>query len=344
MIHSKLHVDLGWLNKISINLERFKKIKTDTYNCRCLICGDSKTRSNVTRLYFYAKKGNLNVFCQNCGYSHSFFTFMKEIFPSHFEEYKRETMFDTFNQKTQRKTEINLQPRLPKLPSVDNVKIEDFKRNMVSVLDLEESHPAKKMLRGRAFSETEMSRLYYTDDFKYLAQTLNEESTEKLRDGEPRIIIPFISPTGVVEMIQGRSLDKNSKLKYISIKRHDDVEKVYGLYELDKTKTRYCVEGPFDSLFVDNCIATCDANLTRVDADCYIWDVQPRNKDVCKYMEAAIESNKKLVIWPFSPSKKLDINDMIKAGVSRKEIMKVIKDNTFSGLTAKVKFMQWKKV
>lgn len=62
-------------------------------------------------------------------------------------------------------------------------------------------------------------------------------------------------------MVQGRSLIADHRLKYISVKTSDDIDKIYGKYELDTSKTTYCVEGPLDSLFIDNCVATCDANL-----------------------------------------------------------------------------------
>lgn len=344
MIHTKLHVDLAWLNRVSMSLERFKKVKTDTFNCRCPICGDSKKSAKAARFYFYAKKGKLNAFCHNCGYSHSFFVFMKDAFPSHFEEYKRETLFDAFKQSQAPRQ--SQQPILEQAVTVSKgIAFDDFKRMTTCIADLSDTHFAKQFLVDRAFSEKELRRLYFVSDFKMLASVMNAEASEKLIDGEPRVVIPFVTRVGYVEMMQGRDLlGKNAKVKYLSIKAHDDVDKIYGLYELDDNRTSYCVEGPLDSLFVDNCVASCDANLTRVKADVYIWDCQARNKEVCRYMEEAIEAGKAVVIWPFAASKKLDINDMIKAGVSREQLMKTIRDNTFSGLTAKVKFMQWKKV
>lgn len=61
-------------------------------------------------------------------------------------------------------------------------------------------------------------------------------------------------------------------------------------------------------------------------------------------MEQAIEEGHSLVVWPFSPAKKVDINDMIKEGVTRQQLMTVIEKSTYKGLTAKMKFMQWKRL
>ena len=53
---------------------------------------------------------------------------------------------------------------------------------------------------------------------------------------------------------QGRSFG-NEKPKYITLKLSPDKSKVYGLNRVDKSKHILVVEGPIDSLFLDNCIA-----------------------------------------------------------------------------------------
>ena len=349
MINQKYHVDIAWINRLSYSLTRFKKVKTDVYNCRCPICGDSKKNKRIGRFYFYKKKQKMNVMCHNCGYSKSLFNFIKDQFPFDFEEYKKETIFDSFkpreltkigqNRPTVTPVDDNTLEELSETHSVENVL-----GDCINMSDLPDTHFAKSYLLGRSFSEKELERLYFSDNFKSVAAKLNAESADKLPEKESRIIIPFVNEYGQVEMLQGRSLDPTARIKYVSIKVNDEVEKVYGLYEANRDKTTYCVEGPFDSLFVDNCLASCDANLTRVDADVFIWDNQPRNKDVLKYMEAAIEAKKKVVIWPFVPKEKMDINDLIKKGVTREQLMKTIKKSTYSGLTARMKFMEWKKL
>ena len=41
---------------------------------------------------------------------------------------------------------------------------------------------------------------------------------------------------------------------------NDDAPKVFGLEQIDKTKTVYVTEGPFDSTFIRNSIAMCGAD------------------------------------------------------------------------------------
>lgn len=346
MIAPKLHTDLYWMNRLSVSLQLFKKVKSDVWVCRCPVCGDSKSCKKKARFYFYIKKGSLKVKCHNCGFpeqynTNSFYSFVKYAFPNVFEEYKKETLLGSFLASTNNEKETPVTTHTNKEPS-SLIHINEFKKHLTPLLCLLETNEYRKYLQKRGFTEQELSRLYLSDNFQDTARLINKESAETLIK-EPRIVIPFINPDGYVEMIQGRTLNDYG-IKYISIKANDDIEKIYGLYELDRSKTVYCVEGPFDSLFVDNCIATCDASLTRVEADVYIWDNQCRNRDVIKHMETAIENGKKIVVWPRSTDKKEDINDLIKSGFTRKDIMKLIESNTYCGNMAKLKLAQWKRV
>ena len=51
-----LFVDLKYLRLISSQLPLFKQKNNNLYNCRCIICGDSSTKKNRARGYFYAVK------------------------------------------------------------------------------------------------------------------------------------------------------------------------------------------------------------------------------------------------------------------------------------------------
>lgn len=348
-VSPKLHIDLAWMSRISVGLLKFKKVKTDVWNCRCPLCGDSSTNSKKARFFFYVKKGNLNTFCHKCNHSSSFYSFMKLQYVSQFDEYQKETLFDSMASKASKRTETLLDTtlggdtseRLAKQRS-RGISLDVFKKITTNILDLDPNHFARLTLTERAFSEEEMGRLYYTDNFMAVSSMLDRESSKKLKV-EPRILIPFVDKDARVVMLQGRALTPGG-LKYISIKCDESIEKLYGLYEQDLSKTTYCVEGPFDSLFVDNCVATCDSNLTRSTADVLVFDNEPRNAAIVKTIESAINDGRAVVIWPTSPNSKEDINDLVKRGITKQQIMKIIKENTYKGLTAKVKFMAWKRV
>ncbi len=268
---------------------------------------------------------------------------MKEHNPLDFDVYKKETLFDTFKQAEQTHSVVTQLIQENVVECEIGVLYREFIKHCVPVVSLDSKHPALLYLKGRGLTVLEYGKLLYTDNFAEVACLIDPVAGKDLKK-EPRIVIPFVTPEGRVEMIQGRSLDADSKLRYISIKASDDVVKVFGRYGLDDTEVVRCVEGPLDSLFVDNCIATCDANLNRSDADVLIWDIQPRNNAILKYMEEAIDTKRSLVIWPMVPDKKLDINDLVKKGVTRKQLMNMIDKHTFTGITAKLKFTQWKQM
>lgn len=340
-------VDLQWLHNISHRFEKFKSTSatTNVFNCRCPICGDSYKNKSKARFYFYTKQHALNTICHNCGYSHSFWTFMKDVCPNEFDEYKRDQMKarldDIGNVSSNRSAEPIVTIKQDEKPS--QASTQTSLDGTEKVLDLPLDHPARAYLKSRGFGQREMSRLLWSDDFKLTANSISQEELSEDFPSDGRIIIPFYNESGHIEMIQGRSLS-NKGLRYLSIKSHPDVDKIYGKYEVDRSKTVYCVEGPFDSLFVDNCLATCDANLTRAKADVYVFDNQPRSPDIVKIMRRTIDAGYSVVVWPTSPDGKEDINDMILSGTTRSQLMSILKRNTVKGPMALLAFNRWRKV
>lgn len=344
MMTFDLATDLTWLTYISHRLPRFKKASSasNVFNSRCIVCGDSDRDSKKARCFFYERGFQLNVFCHNCGYSKSFYNFMKDVVPDEFEAYKRDQMLERFKRSSKRSKpeaassikETTNDAETPYLKGLDGT---------VSVSSLDSDHPAVEWLRNRGLGAKEMSRLLYTDNFLVPAQQLSPEPLSANFPTDPRIVIPFYNEEGTIEMVQGRALN-NKGLRYISIKANEQVDKVYGKYEADPNKTTYCVEGPFDSLFIDNCLATCDSSLTRIDADVYIWDNEPRNPEIVDLMEQAIDRGLRVVVWPTSPNNKQDVNDMILDGVSRSKLKSIIDSNAVSGPRAKLMLMRWRRV
>ena len=104
------------------------------------------------------------------------------------------------------------------------------------------------------------------------------------------------------------------------------------------------VEGPFDSTFISNSIAMCGADTGL---DClngydliYVYDNEPRNQEICNRISKCIKKGNKVIIWPSFINQK-DVNDMILSGHN---VMDVLQSNTYSGLKAKIKFNNWKKI
>ena len=156
------------------------------------------------------------------------------------------------------------------------------------------------------------------------------------------LLIPFRDEQGEIFAYQGRAFGKEIP-KYITIKLKER-DKIFGLDRVDISKHFYVVEGPLDSLFIDNCLAVGGSDFDRLEGDfTVIFDNEPRNKEINKQIEKIIDKGCSIVLWPEQVKEK-DINDMILSGISKKEVQNIITQNTFSGASAKLRFVEWRKI
>jgi hypothetical protein len=197
----------------------------------------------------------------------------------------------------------------------------------------------------RKIPKEKFKQLYYISNIKDIVQ-LNDSYKESIKGEEPRLVLPFYDELGQLSGVTCRAL-RGEALRYITVKVKDNTPLIFGINDIDKKKAIHVVEGPIDSLFVDNCIAVGGSSFSKLaqldlpkDNLVIIFDNQPRNKEVCAIIEKNIDQGYKIVIWPQTLQEK-DINDMVLAG---KNVSRIIKENTFSGLTAKAKFYSWKRV
>ena len=319
-------VDVKYINLISSRFQKFKKVNNNLYNFRCPICGDSQKNKNKARGYLYQVKNNTNFKCHNCGVNVSFNNFLKQIDTTIHKQYIFEKFKEGHTGKNFTAEEPVFKFETPKFkPKLDLPKAK-------------ENIEAKKYLESRKLNP---DKFYYTDTFKSLANSFKVVFDDTTKD-EPRIIIPLFYQNTLVGF-QGRSLGPN-KIKYITIMLDDDAPKIYGLDEVQKSKTVYITEGPFDSTFIRNAIALCgaDGDVAKwgIDNCVWIYDNEPRNSEILSRISRVIGDGQKVVIWPSSIKEK-DINDMVLSGL---DVQSVIESNTYSGLEAKLKFTTWKKI
>jgi hypothetical protein len=120
--------------------------------------------------------------------------------------------------------------------------------------------------------------------------------------------------------------------------------KIYGLNRINETKPVYIVEGPFDSLFLDNSVAMAGSDIDprTYNWSDYIWvyDNEPRNREIVNRISKSIDRGDKVVIWPHNLQQK-DINDMFLSGHNVKSM---VESNIYQGIEAKIKLNSWKKV
>ena len=142
---------------------------------------------------------------------------------------------------------------------------------------------------------------------------------------------------------QGRALGP-SKIKYITIMIDDEAPKIYGLDNIRRDAPVFITEGPFDSTFLRNSIAMCgadgDVGKWGVSTPVWVYDNEPRNKEITTRISNTIDRGESVVIFPDYVTQK-DINDMVLAG---HDVQSMVESNTYKGLEAKLKFTVWKKL
>lgn len=329
-----LYIDKKYVALISSKLDQYKQKSEFLWNFRCPLCGDSKKNKYKARGYIYRTKSDLFYSCHNCGMSLPFVKFLKSVDLPMYNQYRLE--------KFQNKATSNAPAS--KMVSTKPVFNVSKRWNVLSIESLPDTHSAKKFLLKRKIPTSELKNLFYTDDFaSFVKDSLGVD--KELKKNDPRIIIPFNDGNGHLLGVQGRAL-VDSNVKYITIKINDDVPKIYGLNRVFLDKPLYVVEGPFDSMFLPNCLAMMESDLYSVfsiighDKDCVlVFDNEPRNPQIVNQMEKAIKANKKICIWPNNIDQK-DVNDMFLAGLEPRSI---IDSNTFSGPMAVLRFNSWKK-
>ena len=319
-------VDVKYINEISHRLSKFKKVKNNLYNFRCPICGDSQKHRNKARGFLYGIKANVNFKCHNCGASMSFNNFLKQIDTTVHKQYILEKFKDGNTGKNFVIEEPKFEFEAPKFKPKLNLPTADA------------NPAAKEYLERRKLNPT---KFYYTDRFRQWTNTQKWTFDDVTYD-EPRIIIPLVYMNTIIGF-QGRSLGPN-KVKYITVMLNEEAPKIYGLDTISKKSPVYVVEGPFDSCFLSNSVALCgsDGDVACLEGSSivFVYDNEPRNREIVARVERCIERGDRTVIWP-SNIKEKDINDMVLSG---HDVQKVIESNTYDGLEAKLKFTTWKRI
>ena len=331
-------IDRTFLLRASPKLQRFTQKKTDLYNFRCPLCGDSQKNKTKCRGFVYRKKDDYFYMCHNCSVSTTFYNFLKQVDESLIKEYQLERYRNGTERGNYTKPDFSEAKEKPVFK--ERIRLE-------SIESLPEEHFAKRYIKSRKIPVVFESQLYFAPDFKQFVETLGIEK-ENLHKDDQRLVIPFYDSKKNLIAIQGRALGK-SELRYITIKLNDDFDKVFGLDRINQDEMIYVVEGPIDSMFLKNAVATADANLESItklfdkSQVTLVFDNEPRNKQIVEKINLAIDNHFNVVIWPeFIDSK--DINEMVLDGFSPDEIQDIISKNTFVNLRAKMEFVNWKKI
>jgi transcription elongation factor Elf1 len=332
-----MYIDVKYANLLAPRLDRYRVTKNNPYTAsfRCPLCGDSQKSKSKTRGYFYVAYQKLRMKCHNCAASLNFNNFLKQLDNDLYKQYTLET----FGGRGEAVPDIDMTMKRPVFDKPEPSLLDEL---MDRLDTLPGDHEAIRYVEGRLIPKNRYHRLFYIDDVSKIAQ-LDEKYKEKILGKESRIALPFYNRQGRLTGLTMRALGEH-KLRYISINIVEGVPQIYNLDKVNFNRKVICVEGAFDSLFLNNAVAVGGSSMKAVrkllpkDA-IYVFDNEPRNSEICKLIHKQIESGFTVCIWPKNIEEK-DINEMVKTGL---EVEDIIHSISCAGLEARMKFSQWRK-
>ena len=331
-------VDLQYATMLSSRLDRFKVRSTNPYkiNFRCPVCGDSQTSKTKARGWLLEKDNSFHFYCHNCGASQSFSYFLKSIDGMAYNDYIAEKFV-----KDVKKSDTSILEKTKFEKPVFNV---DPLKQLKKVSQLSTDHPLKKYVVKRGIPPQHHYRMYFAPKFKTWINSIIPNKFENVGKDEPRLVIPYFDENGKMFGVSARGFDPNG-VRYITI-MFEERSKIFGLDTVNFEQTYFVVEGALDCMFLSNAVAMAGADgnvsgLKRADNAIFVFDAEPRNKEIHKRIERLINAGYRVCVWPSSVPGK-DINEMVLNGISNVE--EVIRENTYKGLQATLKLASWRKV
>lgn len=332
--------DEKYLRLLSSQLTRFSQKAPQHYNCRCPFCGDSAQSKIKARGYFFPSTNALIYKCHNCGIALPFAAFLQRISRALYDEY----VMEVFRDERPRTPDTPLTVPVPSRVLVTYEEMQQLSSPYLAT-DIE---PVRDYVRSRKLPTSACTRLYGTTQAHTFLRPLVGDKAERVADGLPYLVIPLRFANGEWYGAQFRLLTRK---EYITFRWGHDALRTFGLNTMDSTKTVYVVEGPLDSLCLSNAIAMCGSDLLGglhvveqhqgglTLPDCVlVWDNEPRNPQIVKFLTTAVQHGHKVVIWPSDLPK--DLNDMYALGLP---VQSLVESHTYQGLRAELELQTWRK-
>jgi len=318
--------------------------KNNQINFRCPYCGDSRKDKTKARGYLLQKEGSWYFFCHNCHTTRSFENFLKEQDMILYQEYMLERMREGSTQSKPAETSSFA----TKPTFTTSLGVKPFKE-LKKISQLPLRHPARLYILQRKIPSNVHYKIFYVENgYNWARKWLPEKFAKDFDGRDPRIVLPLKDNNGVCFGAIARSIDPNSKHRYMKLSWTDEEGFIYGLEDVDQSKTVYVTEGQFDSMFLPNAVAVGSLHwklLTKhitTSNVVIVLDNEPRNPTTNESLAKAIDAGYKVCIWP-SHIKEKDINDMVINGMDPVNVRQIIESNTYQGLKAKLAHSVWRK-
>ena len=343
-----IYTDVVYSGRLSTRVLNFKQKGQYLWNFSCDICGDMSKGRQKARGFLYRNREGISYKCHHCGASMSLGNYLKLKHPDIYRDY----VVERYQANVSNNFGHNDITKVIKTPdAVGNAGLLKDKvlDDLTPVLDLPETHKAVKFLVDRQIPRDKWNLIYYSRAIKKFTNKLIPNKFPADEDGklhdEARLVFPYFTNHGKVFAYSARTLEDRQP-KYYTIKL-DETERIYGLDRVDYSKPVFAVEGQIDSLFLPNSIAVSGSSFDMPTLQALksnlviVGDNEPRSREIVKILHKNIKLGYKVCMLPHSVKEK-DINDMILAGRTIDEVVALVNENTFQGLAAEARFMNWK--
>ena len=309
-----------------------------TYNGCCPICKEGDSWGRKKRFYYIPSKEL--TYCHNCGYSKKPLKFIADVTNKPLQVIINEIKdFDVEIQLDEPKQEVKKVIQTETLPKdcinlLDSSQVEYYKDNPVVTMAL---HCIKT---------------------RRLDKGINKPKTFYLSLNDPvhknRLVLPFYDEFDNIIFYQTRGLvnkDLHERPKYLS--KMNAERSLYGIHNINpEIDSVFIFEGPIDSYFVENGIATCGITersskiftslqkqqISKLNFYDKVYVLDNQYKDTAALNKSIIlaDNGEKVFIWPDELKRFKDFNDICVAGNRDKIKPEFIIKNTYSGLQAKL--------
>ena len=208
-------------------------------NFRCNVCGDSSKSTNKKRAYILKNREVWVFYCHNCLASMSAKKWLEKYFNDLFKVYIKESCYSKY---VPRLNEINVELKKKSLPQSKPYNEKDDIKWFYSI---NSTKPEAQFLIKKAIEFCEKRFIpKYVYDWWFVA------TDGRYRN---RLVITFRDKEGKIYSYQCRTL-VGAEPKYIT--KISPELNVYNYYLVDTERPVIVIEGPIDTIFVENSIAT----------------------------------------------------------------------------------------
>lgn len=333
-------IEQKYISLLGSQFRNFKRKTPNLWEFSCPLCGDSLTNKRKARGYIFPKGQKYRFMCHNCGSSMLFTKLLEATNPNLYREFRLEKFRD--------KVEEEKKEEKQKEPEFTVLKKSAIERICRKVSTLEPDHPARQYLENRKLPQHRIDSLFYTENLAVFAEIFPKYAEVKFPKKEPRIVIPIYNRQKELVGITARAIGP-SQLRYVMMRRSDEEPLIYNLDKIDMAKKVYAFEGAFDSMFVENSVAVDGADFNKLSSIVpkaqliVVFDNQPRNGELLKRIDKIVDTGYSMFIWPENYSKDMNQN-VIDGKIIPDSITELIENNTYSGLTLRLKLSKWKKL